>query len=92
LEINCNSHEVWVRGKKVALTPKEFELLSFMAQHSAQVFTREQLFKQLWGEEYIGDTSTITVFIRKLREKIEKNPAKPEFLHTVWGVGYKFYC
>jgi len=76
----------------VALTPKEFELLSFMAQHSAQVFTREQLFKQLWGEEYIGDTSTITVFIRKLREKIEKNPAKPEFLHTVWGVGYKFYC
>ncbi|MDK2986210.1 MAG: hypothetical protein PWQ96_1854 [Clostridia bacterium] len=90
LEIDCKSHEIRVRGKKVELTPKEFELLCFLADHPGQVFTREQIFKHLWGEEYIGDTGTITVLVRRIREKIEKNPAKPEFLKTVWGVGYKF--
>ncbi|MEA4902465.1 response regulator transcription factor [Desulfitobacterium sp.] len=90
LEINCERHEVFIRGKMIYLTPKEFELLCFMAEHPARVFTREQLFSQMWGEEYISDPSTITVFIRKLREKIERNPAKPEYIRTVWGVGYKF--
>jgi len=92
LEINCNSYEVKVRGGKVELTPKEFELLCFMAHHPGQVFTREQLFNILWGEDYIGDTGTITVFMRKIREKIEQEPAKPKYIITVWGVGYKFCC
>lgn len=90
LEINCESHEVFVRGKPVYLTPKEFELLTFMAEHPDQVFTREQLFAHMWGDEYVNDTSTITVFIRKLREKIERDPAKPQYIQTVWGIGYKF--
>ncbi len=90
LEINCESHEVFIRKEKIYLTPKEFELLSFMVEHPAHVFTREQLFSHMWGDEYVSDTSTITVFIRKLREKIEENPAKPQYIQTVWGIGYKF--
>ena len=90
LEINCESHEVFIRKEKIYLTPKEFELLSFMVLHPSHVFTREQLFAHMWGEEYVSDTSTITVFIRKLREKIEVNPAKPQYIQTVWGIGYKF--
>lgn len=90
LEINNKTFEVSMRGKKVDLTSKEFELLSFMAKHPGQVFTRQQLFDNLWGEKYLGDAGTITVFIRKVREKIEKDPGHPEYIHTVWGVGYKF--
>ncbi|HHV64091.1 MAG TPA: response regulator transcription factor [Peptococcaceae bacterium] len=90
LEINCLRHEVKVRGEKIELTPKEFELLSFLANNPGQVFTRQQLFNTLWGEDCFQDTGTITVFIRKIREKIELNSAKPEYILTVWGVGYKF--
>lgn len=92
LEINCKSYEVIAHGKKVDLTPREFELLCFLATSPGQVFTREQLFNTLWGEDYVGDTGTITVFMRKIREKIELNPARPEYIVTVWGVGYKFCC
>lgn len=92
LEINNKTFEVNVRGKKVDLTSKEFELLQFMANHPGQVFTRKQLFDNLWGEKYLGDSGTITVFIRKVREKIELDPGHPEYLLTVWGVGYKFCC
>lgn len=90
LVINHKNHEIQVRGNKVELTPKEFELLCFLAAHPGQVFTREQIFMHLWGEECVGDTGTITVLVRRIREKIEKNSAKPEYLKTVWGVGYKF--
>jgi len=90
LEIDCKRYEVKVKGEKVDLTPKEFELLCFLAHHPGQVFTREQLFKTLWGEDYLGDTGTITVFMRKIREKIEEQPARPKYIITVWGVGYKF--
>jgi len=90
LEINCMQYEVRVRGQKVELTPKEFELLCYMAHHPGKVFTREALFNKLWGEDYVGDTGTITVFVRKIREKIEENPARPKYILTVWGVGYKF--
>ncbi|AFQ43124.1 response regulator transcription factor [Desulfosporosinus meridiei] len=90
LEINNKSFEVQVRGEKVDFTSKEFELLWFMAEHPGQVFTREQLFDNLWGEKYLGSPGTITVFVRKIREKIELDPAHPEYLLTVWGVGYKF--
>lgn len=90
LVINNKTFEVTIRGKKVELTSKEFELLSFLARHPGQVFTRKQLFDNLWGEKYLGDAGTITVFIRKVREKIERDPGHPEYIHTVWGVGYKF--
>ncbi len=90
LEINSRSHEIKVNGKKVELTPKEFELLYFLANNPNQVFTRKQLFDILWGEDCIKDTGTITVFIRRIREKIERDPARPDYINTVWGVGYKF--
>ncbi len=92
LKINCRRYEITVRGKKAELTPKEFELLCYMARNSGQVFTREQLFNILWGEDYVGDTGTITVFMRKIREKIEEDPSRPKYIVTVWGVGYKFCC
>ncbi|MGH2503377.1 MAG: response regulator [Ktedonobacterales bacterium] len=72
------------------LTIKEFDLLSFLASHPRQVFTRQQLLANVWGYDYFGDASTVTVHIRRLREKVERDPANPRLLMTVWGVGYKF--
>jgi DNA-binding response OmpR family regulator len=91
-EINLDprSREVKVRDTPVVLTAKEFDLLLFFARHPRQVFTRSQLLDQLWGYEFYGDESTVTVHIRRLREKIEANPADPTCIVTVWGVGYKF--
>lgn len=90
LSIDCKTREVTVSGKKVELTAKEFDLLCFLANHPEQVFTREQLFKHLWNEEYVADLGSISVFVRRIRTKIEKDPSKPKYLRTVWGVGYKF--
>ena len=90
LIIDCKAREVIVRGEKADLTPKEFDLLCFLASHPGHVFTREQIFKNLWLEDYVSDLGTITVFIRKIRTKIEKDPARPEYIKTVWGIGYKF--
>lgn len=81
---------VTARGRPVILTAKEFDLLWLMARHPQQVFTREQLLNHIWGYEYYGDESTVTVHIRRLREKIEADPSKPEYIQTVWGVGYRF--
>ncbi|MFC0522014.1 response regulator transcription factor [Pontibacillus salicampi] len=77
-------------GKPVEMTAKEFDLLWFFIEHEAQVFSRSQLLEKIWGYEYEGDTNTVNVHIRKLREKIEEEPAHPQFIHTVWGIGYKF--
>jgi DNA-binding response OmpR family regulator len=74
----------------IALTAKEFDLLWFLARHPRQVFTRTQLLDQVWGFEFYGDDSTVTVHVRRLREKIEPDPAHPTYVQTVWGVGYKF--
>lgn len=90
LEIDDKAYTVSVNNKKVDLAAKEFELLSFLAHHPLQVFTREQLFNQVWGFDEYGDINTVTVHIRKIREKIEQNPSQPIFIKTVWGVGYKF--
>lgn len=90
LSIDPLSHDVRVRGSAVVLTAKEFDLLLFMAHHPRQVFTRTQLLDQIWGYEFYGDESTVTVHIRRLREKIEVNPSEPSYIQTVWGVGYKF--
>jgi DNA-binding response OmpR family regulator len=83
-------HAVTVNGKSIILTAKEFDLLWFLARHARQVFSREQLLTSVWGYEFYGDESTVTVHIRRLREKIEPDPASPTYIHTIWGVGYKF--
>jgi len=90
LSINRLTREVEVQGKPVHLTAREFDLLWILATHPNQVFTREQLTYQLWQSDFLGDPNTITVLVRRLREKIEPNPAKPRYIRTVWGVGYKF--
>jgi DNA-binding response OmpR family regulator len=90
ITIDSKRREVIVRGEKVDLTAKEFDLLSFLASHPEHVFTREQLFKELWNEDYVADLGSISVFVRRIRTKIEEDPSKPRFLKTVWGVGYKF--
>jgi len=88
--LNPKTRAVESLGKKVDLTAKEFDLLYFLASHPGQVFTREQLMNDVWDYTYAGDASTVTVHIRRLREKLEPEPARPRFLKTVWGVGYKF--
>lgn len=90
LVLDPASHSVMVDGKPLDLTAREFALLWFMARHPRQVFTRDQLLDQIWGSEFYGDPSTVTVHIRRLREKIERDPSEPRFLVTVWGVGYRF--
>lgn len=78
------------KGESVYLTAKEFDLLYFLLCHKGQVFTKEQLYDNVWGYDYIIDGSNLTSFIRKLRKKIEPFPANPKYILTVWGVGYKF--
>lgn len=90
LRIDPRARSVSVNEKEVELTGKEFDLLWFLASHPGQVFTRVQLLDHVWGYEFYGDSSTVTVHVRRLREKIETDPANPHYLGTVWGVGYKF--
>lgn len=86
--IDVKAHQVLVAGSPVSFTAREFELLHFMAEHPYQIFTREQLFQRFWGE--IGDRHTVTVHIGRIREKIEADPNQPQYIVTVWGVGYRF--
>jgi DNA-binding response OmpR family regulator len=90
LSIDPRSRSVEVGERTVELTPREFDLLIFLARSPGQVFTRDQLLDQVWDFHYGGDASTVTVHIRRLREKIEEAPMRPRFVKTVWGVGYKF--
>jgi DNA-binding response OmpR family regulator len=90
LHINPIRHIVTLRGQPILLTAREFELLWVFARHPQQVLTREQLINQVWGYQFDGDESTVTVHIRRLREKIEPDPSEPVYIHTVRGVGYKF--
>jgi DNA-binding response OmpR family regulator len=90
LRIDPNVREVTVRDVPVTLTAREFDLLHHMASHPKRVFTRDQLMETVWDYAFAGDTSTVTVHIRRLREKIEPDPARPHYLQTVWGVGYRF--
>jgi DNA-binding response OmpR family regulator len=89
LELDLDAREARARGTPVALTSREFELLAFLVLHPRQVFTRERLLEQVWGYVY-GDKSTVTVHVRRLREKVESDPAHPQHIRTVWGVGYRF--
>jgi len=90
LQINLSQHTVRLGDRGVLLKPKEFDLLVFLARHKGQVLTRETLLERVWDYDYSGGTRTVDVHIRWIREKIETDPSKPRFIHTVFGVGYKF--
>jgi DNA-binding response OmpR family regulator len=89
IEVDVVAHEVRIRGELVALTAKEFDLLAHLMRDPRRAFRREELLQDVWGFSY-GDTSTVTVHIRRLREKIEADPSAPRHVATVWGVGYRF--
>ncbi|WP_058302437.1 response regulator transcription factor [Gorillibacterium timonense] len=90
LTIDRKAYRVCLNGREIRLSAKEFELLYYLAYNRNQVFTKSQLLDAVWGYESVGDDNTVTVYIRRIREKIEEDPSKPLFLKTVWGVGYKF--
>ncbi|SHH39588.1 response regulator transcription factor [Thermosipho atlanticus] len=90
LEIDVDKYEVKIKGKKVNLTPLEFDLLRFLAENEGKVFSRNVLLDKLWGYDYFGDTRTVDVHIRRLRTKIEEDPSNPKYIVTVRGKGYKF--
>ena len=90
LKIDCESRRVHIHGKEVNLTAKEFDLLELLVFHPNKVYSREDLLNTVWGYDYPGDVRTVDVHIRRLREKIEKNPGEPLYIHTKWGVGYYF--
>ena len=90
LEISPKSRRVVMGGAEVSLTPKEFDILYFLAQNRGEVFTKEQIYRAGWSEDYLLDDSNIMAFIRKLRKKIEPDPDAPKYILTIWGIGYKF--
>lgn len=90
LTIEIGARRVLVHGEEKLLAVKEFDLLLFLAQHPDLVFSKEHLFERVWGHDALGDVSTVTVHIRKLREKIEADPSNPQWIETVWGAGYRF--
>ena len=90
LKIDRTARKVWVNGEEKNFTAKEFDLLAFLASNPNHVYSRDELFREIWGQESIGDIATVTVHIKKIREKIELNTAKPQYIETIWGVGYRF--
>lgn len=90
LKIDKTARRVWINGEEKNFTTKEFDLLTFLAQNPNHVFTKKELFSKIWDMESIGDIATVTVHIKKIREKIEFNTAKPQYIETIWGVGYRF--
>ncbi|WP_295268544.1 winged helix-turn-helix domain-containing protein [uncultured Catenibacterium sp.] len=90
LEVYPRSRRVVMEGKDISLTPKEFDILYFLIQNKGEVFTKEQIYKAVWSDNYLLDDSNIMAFIRKLRKKIEPNPDEPKYILTIWGIGYKF--
>ena len=90
IKIDKTARRVWVNGEEKQFTTKEFDLLTFLAENPNHVFTKEELFRQIWDMESIGDIATVTVHIKKIREKIEMNTNKPQYIETIWGVGYRF--
>ncbi|WP_324607992.1 winged helix-turn-helix domain-containing protein [Paenibacillus durus] len=90
LKINLQAYTVELNDKYVDFTTKEFEVLRFLALHANQVLTRQQIYENVWGINEYGDLNTVTIHIKKIREKIEDDISAPQFIKTVWGVGYKF--
>ena len=90
LRIDCESRRVFIGDREINLTAKEFDVLELLVFNPNKVYSRENLLNIVWGYEYPGDVRTVDVHIRRLREKIEKNPSEPKYVHTKWGVGYYF--
>lgn len=90
LKIDKTARRVYVNGEERPFTTKEFDLLTFLAENPNHVFTKDELFQEIWDMESLGDIATVTVHIKKIREKIEDNTSKPQYIETIWGVGYRF--
>ncbi|MCI8292243.1 MAG: response regulator transcription factor [Hespellia sp.] len=90
LKIDTTARRVWVNGEEKSFTTKEFDLLTFLASHPNHVYTKDELFSEIWDMESIGDIATVTVHIKKIREKVEYDTSKPQYIETIWGVGYRF--
>ena len=90
LKIDKTARRVYVDGEEKIFTTKEFDLLTFLAEHPNRVYTKDELFREIWGMESMGDVATVTVHIKKIRETIEYNTANPQYVETIWGVGYRF--
>lgn len=90
IKIDTTARRVWVNGEEKTFTTKEFDLLTFLASHPNHVYTKDELFSEIWDMESIGDIATVTVHIKKIREKIEFDTSKPQYIETIWGVGYRF--
>ena len=90
LKIDTTARRVWVNGEERSFTTKEFDLLTFLASHPNHVYSKDELFSEIWDMESIGDIATVTVHIKKIREKIEFDTSNPQYIETVWGVGYRF--
>ena len=90
LKIDRTARRVWVNGEEKQFTTKGFDLLTFLAMNPNHVFTKEELFRNIWDMESVGDIATVTVHIKKIREKIELDTSKPQYIETIWGVGYRF--
>ncbi len=90
MRLDCEGRRVYVEGKEINLTAKEFEVLELLIRNPNKVYSRENLLKLIWGADYPGDVRTVDVHIRRLREKVEANPSEPKYVHTKWGVGYYF--
>lgn len=90
LKIDTTARRVWINGVEKTFTTKEFDLLTFLAGHPNHVYTKEELFREIWDMESIGDIATVTVHIKKIREKVELDTSNPQYIETIWGVGYRF--
>lgn len=88
--LNTGTHRVYVEGREVELKNKEYELLLFLMENADIVFSRETLYEKIWGMDAMGDNATVSVHINRLREKLEKDPAHPRYIQTIWGAGYRF--
>ena len=90
IKIDKTARRIWVNGEEKAFTTKEFDLLTFLAENPNHVFSKEELFRKIWDMESVGDIATVTVHIKKIREKIEMDTSKPQYIETIWGVEYRF--
>ncbi len=90
LKIDKTARRVYVNGEEKSFTTKEFDLLTFLAENPNHVYTKDELFREIWGMESIGDIATVTVHIKKIREKVETDSSNPQYIETIWGVGYRF--
>ena len=90
IKIDKTARRVFINGEEKVFTTKEFDLLTFLAEHPNHVYTKDELFKEIWDMDSIGDIATVTVHIKKIREKIELDTSKPQYIETIWGVGYRF--